>query len=117
MNEWLLGVDRKMGRQKRWVFLFMDNAASHRDTGLQLENNYTTNSAELFLKAGIPDAQGFRGFEMAVDGDSVELTELLKQFGESAVDYANVDYDVQSTDIKDLVASIQTLLPLEKMRK
>ncbi|KAJ8891887.1 hypothetical protein PR048_004443 [Dryococelus australis] len=70
-----------------------------------------TNSVQGTSFPGVPDAQGFRGFEMAVDGDSVELSELLKQFGESAGDYASFDDDVQtedpSTDIEYLVASIQ----------
>ena len=29
MNEWLVSFDNKMGRQKRKVILFMDNASSH----------------------------------------------------------------------------------------
>ncbi|KAJ8897901.1 hypothetical protein PR048_003258 [Dryococelus australis] len=181
VKEWLLGFHRKMGRQKKQVILFMDNATSHTDTYLPLENvkavylqpntisacqlldqgiiknnfkvlyrqnilrrlrsktNYAFSASELamkitvvnavmwitssvkqitprtvqncFLNADVPDAHGLRGFEIVVDGDSVELAELLKEFGESAVDYASFD-DVQtedpSTDIKDLVASIHS---------
>lgn len=62
-----------------------------------------------FKKAGLPEVKGFTGFDVEIDEDECELTELLTPFGLSAEIYVSIDDDLQvedpSTDVSDLVAA------------